>query len=60
MSFTICIKKCKLELVNNENICSGCGRTSEEIKNWMNMSDNDKINIKEKSKKRLEYGTNKI
>lgn len=43
-----CIKKCKL---NSQNICMGCGRTIEMIKNWINLSEEEKRRIISKLKK---------
>lgn len=38
---TPCIKKCKLK----DDICIGCKRTSEQIKNWSIYDENTRLRI---------------
>lgn len=40
-----CVGVCELE----DNVCVGCNRTVEEITNWEDMSDEDKLKILEKN-----------
>ena len=40
---SLCVNVCKLDRKNN--ICEGCLRTSEEIKNWSNYTDDKKKKI---------------
>ena len=44
-----CIKICTLV----DKICIGCGRTQQEIKEWLTATDQRKIEIKESSGKRI-------
>tara|TARA_R110000782_G_scaffold73615_16_gene147336 strand:+ start:217 stop:384 length:168 start_codon:yes stop_codon:yes gene_type:complete len=46
-----CIDKCTL---NKDGICIGCGRVIDEISDWNNASDEQKMMIINSSKKRLE------
>ena len=46
-----CVRICTL---NHDNICIGCGRNAEEIKNWSIFSDDEKRSVKNQLKKRLE------
>ncbi|TXH14389.1 MAG: DUF1289 domain-containing protein [Hyphomicrobiaceae bacterium] len=39
-----CVGKCKLK----DSICSGCGRTLDQIKNWTRLSDEARAQIMEK------------
>jgi len=39
-----CIGVCQL---NSNYICTGCGRNIDEIKNWKDFSDEEKIKINE-------------
>lgn len=41
---TPCVKKCKID----NGVCLGCGRTLEEIINWMSYSDQTRQDIIEK------------
>jgi len=43
-----CIKICKL----HNDICVGCFRTIDEIKNWRNMTQNEKQKILDNIKQR--------
>ncbi|MFM9163439.1 MAG: DUF1289 domain-containing protein [Methylocystis sp.] len=45
-----CKKLCAL---NSADICSGCGRTREEIGNWMTMSDEVRVRVKKLAERRL-------
>ncbi len=45
---TPCVKKCKL---SSSNICLGCGRTLEMIKNWLSYTDKERKTIIKKLKK---------
>ncbi len=45
-----CIRKCSLV----DNICQGCGRTLEDIRNWMFMDDIDKSMAMFRAAKNLE------
>jgi hypothetical protein len=45
-----CKKLCAL---NSADICSGCGRTREEIGNWMSMSDEGRLRVKKIAEMRL-------
>ncbi len=40
MSMSPCTKNCSLN--TSTNICEGCGRTLEEIVEWMRMTDDEK------------------
>ena len=40
MSMSPCTKNCSLNTLTN--ICEGCGRTLEEIVEWMKMKDDEK------------------
>ena len=40
MSISPCTKNCALN--TSTNICEGCGRTLEEIVEWMRMTDDEK------------------
>ncbi|PLX05479.1 MAG: DUF1289 domain-containing protein [Marinilabiliales bacterium] len=51
-----CIHVC---VKNEDGICMGCFRSMEEIRMWYKYSDKEKIDVKEKAKKRqLEYHKN--
>lgn len=43
-----CIKKCSMI----EGNCTGCLRTSDEIKNWGLMEDEEKVSVKKELKER--------
>lgn len=43
-----CIKICQLK----NNICTGCYRNLDEIKNWTSYTENEKIQVIEITKKR--------
>jgi len=45
-----CIHVCKL----HDNVCIGCGRTAEELTEWMRMTNEQKLAAIENGKKRLE------
>ena len=45
-----CIGVCRC---NQEDICIGCGRSRDDIKEWMNMTDEQKRECKKKSAQRL-------
>ncbi len=46
-----CVRICTL---NTENVCIGCGRNVEELKNWATFSDETKRTIKAQLKARLD------
>lgn len=46
-----CVRICTL---NTENVCIGCGRNTEELKNWATFSDETKRTIKLQLQDRLE------
>lgn len=46
-----CVRICTL---NNDSICIGCGRSTQEIKNWVTFSDEEKRNVKAQLKLRLD------
>lgn len=46
MIISPCIKVCKL---NSDGVCVGCHRTSEEIKNWLSYTDEQKKSIIDKN-----------
>ncbi|MCX7352461.1 MAG: DUF1289 domain-containing protein [Proteobacteria bacterium] len=45
-----CVRICTL---NTENVCIGCGRNTEELKNWATFSDETKRTIKAQLKARF-------
>ncbi len=45
-----CIRCCTL---NSQDVCVGCGRTLEEIKQWQNYSENEKTEKMLQAEKRL-------
>ena len=45
-----CISQCKLD---DNDVCVGCYRTSSEISGWMNKSEDDKIEIAIRCKKKI-------
>jgi len=47
---TPCISQCKL---NGDDICMGCYRSALEISDWMNKSDDEKIDIVIRCKKKI-------
>jgi len=47
---TPCIGQCKLD---ENNICSGCFRTSTEITDWVNKSEDEKLDIVIRCKKQI-------
>jgi len=49
-----CVNNCILK----SNVCIGCGRTIDEIKEWSNLSEEDKIFLIETLKKRKENDRN--
>lgn len=40
-----CIKVCQLDL---ENVCRGCGRTIDEIRDWRDMTDTQRIAVNQR------------
>jgi predicted Fe-S protein YdhL (DUF1289 family) len=52
-----CVRICTL---NTENVCIGCGRNTEELKNWATFSDETKRTIKAQLKARLDVMLIKI
>ena len=46
-----CVRVCTL---NGDNVCIGCGRSCEEIKNWSTFSDETKRSVKNQLKSRLD------
>lgn len=44
-----CVGQCGME----DNICGGCFRTSSEITNWVNFSEDEKIDIVIRCKKKI-------
>jgi uncharacterized protein len=46
-----CLKVCSMDPMHR--ICSGCGRTIQEIGNWMNFSDIERLAINKKLPERL-------
>lgn len=46
-----CVRICTL---NNDKICIGCGRNTDEIRNWSTFSDEEKHNVKNQLKARLD------
>ena len=42
-----CIKVCRLE----EGICTGCGRTQDQIRDWLILTDKERKKIMKKLKK---------
>jgi len=51
MYITPCVSICKII----EGVCSGCGRTREQIANWRRYTDEERLDIM----KRLGYGVRK-
>ncbi len=45
-----CIGDCKLI---DYRLCRGCGRTSEEISQWLSYSEHQRVDIMEKCQQRL-------
>ncbi|KMT63646.1 DUF1289 domain-containing protein [Catenovulum maritimum] len=45
-----CIGYC---LLNQDNICGGCGRTKDERTDWIFLNNDEKLTIIENSEKRL-------
>ncbi len=50
-----CVKVCK---VDEQGRCQGCERTSDEISNWMRMSDEERARVKAElpARARARYG----
>lgn len=48
-----CTFQCRLESVENVELCISCGRTREEIVNWKEMDSIDKANVFKISNERL-------
>ena len=44
-----CIRHCA---INQQQICSGCGRTKSEISNWRTMSEEEKAEVCSKARLR--------
>ena len=49
MSSSPCVKKCSL----HKDVCTGCGRSLREIRNWMLFSDKEKALIAKICRERL-------
>lgn len=45
-----CIYYCMLK----QHVCQGCGRTREEIEDWLLLNDEERLKVIEASKKRME------
>ena len=45
-----CVRNCCLDI---KDVCTGCGRTLNEIKGWQAATKSEKIDILEKSVKRI-------
>lgn len=43
------------ELFDDSNICQGCFRTIQEITNWVNSSENEKLDILDRIEKRKQF-----
>ena len=43
MYITPCVSVCKIN--KNTNVCDGCGRTINQISNWLRYSDEERMNI---------------
>ena len=50
MYVTPCISVCKID--EDTNLCLGCNRTKEEIRNWPNMTSEERLVVM----RRLGYG----
>jgi len=53
---TPCIGQCAL---NDNDICMGCYRSATEITDWINKSEDEKIDIVIRCKKKIELKTQK-
>lgn len=49
-----CISQCKLD---TDDICMGCYRSASEISDWMQKSEDEKISITIRCKKKMELQT---
>lgn len=47
-----CIYYCVLK----NAVCQGCGRTLDEIDNWMTLSDEERLKVIQDSKERMSHG----
>lgn len=47
-----CIALCTLDPLTR--ICTGCGRSIDEITRWQAMSDKEQLAVKQRAQKRLE------
>jgi predicted Fe-S protein YdhL (DUF1289 family) len=48
-----CTYQCRLESIDNEQICISCGRLRDEIVNWQEYDNNQKQIVFQLSNKRL-------
>jgi predicted Fe-S protein YdhL (DUF1289 family) len=48
-----CTYQCRLESIENEEMCISCGRLRDEIVNWREYDDNQKQIVFQLSNKRL-------
>ena len=55
---TPCVKICELDQYNQ--ICIGCGRTVEQLREWLIYSDDKRKNIMKEIKKRKKDGLGRI
>ena len=55
---TPCVKECELEPVLQ--VCEKCGRTSEQIREWLIYPDDKRKNIMKEIKKRKKDGLGRI
>lgn len=55
-----CIFQCRLESIDNEEMCISCGRLREEIVNWSQLDSIDKENVFRISNERLLRKVGKI
>lgn len=54
-NITPCISKCDLD---ENDICQGCYRTADEISGWMDKSEDEKIEIVIRCKKKIAQNQN--
>ena len=50
MYITPCVQVCRIDV--ESRVCSGCGRTIDEIREWMSYTEEERMTIM----KRLGYG----
>lgn len=48
-----CTYQCRLESIDNQDMCISCGRLRDEIVNWQDMDSIDKQNVFKISNERL-------